>query len=45
MPDGVVHVVPSRRSASIAEVLLSDPRVREVSFTGSAGVGREPDRW
>ncbi|MEU6092848.1 NAD-dependent succinate-semialdehyde dehydrogenase [Streptomyces sp. NPDC047085] len=40
-PDGVVNVVPSRRSARIAEVLLSDPRVRKVSFTGSTEVGRE----
>ncbi|MFF3462682.1 NAD-dependent succinate-semialdehyde dehydrogenase [Streptomyces sp. NPDC002619] len=41
VPDGVVNVVPSRRSARIAEVLLADPRVRKVSFTGSTEVGRE----
>ncbi|MFD7446084.1 NAD-dependent succinate-semialdehyde dehydrogenase [Streptomyces sp. NPDC059909] len=41
VPDGVVNVVPSRRSARIGAVLLADPRVRKVSFTGSTEVGRE----
>ncbi|MET0994199.1 MAG: NAD-dependent succinate-semialdehyde dehydrogenase [Mycobacterium sp.] len=36
---GTVNVVPSRRSAEIAETLLSDPRVQKISFTGSTGVG------
>src|SRR4029453_10163261 len=36
---GTVNVVPARRSAEIAETLLSDPRVQKISFTGSTGVG------
>jgi succinate-semialdehyde dehydrogenase/glutarate-semialdehyde dehydrogenase len=40
VPDGVVNVVPSRRSGALAAALLADPRVRKVSFTGSTEVGR-----
>jgi succinate-semialdehyde dehydrogenase/glutarate-semialdehyde dehydrogenase len=40
VPDGVVNVVPSRRSGALASALLHDPRVRKVSFTGSTEVGR-----
>lgn len=36
---GAANVVPSRRSAEVAETLLSDSRVRKISFTGSTGVG------
>jgi len=40
VPDGVVNVLPSRRSGAVAEAILADPRVRKLSFTGSTEVGR-----
>ena len=40
VPEGVVNVIPSRRSGAIAATLLADDRVRKVSFTGSTEVGR-----
>jgi succinate-semialdehyde dehydrogenase/glutarate-semialdehyde dehydrogenase len=40
VPDGVVNVVPSRRSGSVVSAMLHDPRVRKLSFTGSTEVGR-----
>ena len=40
VPSGVVNVLPSRRSSVISNTILSDDRVRKVSFTGSTEVGR-----
>lgn len=40
VPPGVVNVIPSRQSRQVGEALLSDMRVRVVSFTGSTEVGR-----
>ena len=40
VPAGVVNVLPSKQSASIANAMLSDERVRKISFTGSTEVGR-----
>jgi succinate-semialdehyde dehydrogenase/glutarate-semialdehyde dehydrogenase len=40
VPDGVVNVVPSRRSGAVVGAMLDDPRVRKLSFTGSTEVGR-----
>ena len=40
VPDGVVNVIPSRRSGAVAQAVLADPRVRKLSFTGSTEVGR-----
>jgi succinate-semialdehyde dehydrogenase/glutarate-semialdehyde dehydrogenase len=40
VPDGVVNVLPSRRSGPLVAAMLDDPRVRKVSFTGSTEVGR-----
>ena len=40
VPDGVVNVLPSRRSGPVVSAILHDPRVRKVSFTGSTEVGR-----
>ncbi|MGD2100746.1 MAG: NAD-dependent succinate-semialdehyde dehydrogenase [Acidimicrobiia bacterium] len=40
VPPGVVNVLPSRRSSEIVPVMLNDPRVRKLSFTGSTEVGR-----
>ena len=41
VPDGVVNVIPSRRSGPVVSRLLHDPRVRVISFTGSTEVGRK----
>jgi succinate-semialdehyde dehydrogenase/glutarate-semialdehyde dehydrogenase len=40
VPDGVVNVLPSRRSGLVVAAMLHDPRVRKLSFTGSTEVGR-----
>ncbi len=40
VPDGVVNIVPSRRSGAVVGAMLADPRVRKLSFTGSTEVGR-----
>jgi succinate-semialdehyde dehydrogenase/glutarate-semialdehyde dehydrogenase len=40
VPDGVVNVLPSRRSGAVASAALADRRVRKLSFTGSTEVGR-----
>jgi succinate-semialdehyde dehydrogenase/glutarate-semialdehyde dehydrogenase len=40
VPDGVVNVLPSRRSGEVSNRILEDERVRLVSFTGSTEVGR-----
>ncbi len=39
LPDGVINFVTGKASA-IGNVLLTDPRVRKISFTGSTEVGR-----
>src|ERR1700758_2824324 len=40
VPAGVVNVIPSRSAGKVVGAMLSDPRVRVVSFTGSTEVGR-----
>ncbi len=40
VPDGVVNVLPTTRPGPLTEVMLGDPRVRKLSFTGSTEVGR-----
>ena len=40
VPEGVVNVVCTAEPAPLAEAVLSDPRVRKLSFTGSTAVGR-----
>jgi succinate-semialdehyde dehydrogenase/glutarate-semialdehyde dehydrogenase len=40
VPPGIVNVLPSRRSGALSDAVLSDARVRVVSFTGSTEVGR-----
>jgi len=39
-PAGTVNVLPSRRSGAVGEAMLTDSRVRNLSFTGSTQVGR-----
>jgi succinate-semialdehyde dehydrogenase / glutarate-semialdehyde dehydrogenase len=40
IPPGVVNVLPSRRSGPVVTAMVSDDRVRKLSFTGSTEVGR-----
>ena len=40
LPAGVLNVVPGSKQ-DVGEVLLSDPRVRMVTFTGSTNVGKK----
>ncbi len=40
VPDGVVNLVVSSDSKGVTATVLSDPRVRKLSFTGSTEVGR-----
>jgi succinate-semialdehyde dehydrogenase/glutarate-semialdehyde dehydrogenase len=40
VPDGVVNVLTTSRAGRICGVMLDDPRVRKLSFTGSTEVGR-----
>ncbi len=40
VPNGVVNVIPSKRSSEVVKAMLKDPRVRKLSFTGSTEVGR-----
>ncbi|XAH21393.1 NAD-dependent succinate-semialdehyde dehydrogenase [Xylophilus sp. GW821-FHT01B05] len=40
VPDGVVNVITTSTAGKIADVVLDDPRVRKLSFTGSTEVGR-----
>ncbi|WP_433868919.1 NAD-dependent succinate-semialdehyde dehydrogenase [Saccharopolyspora sp. CA-218241] len=39
VPEGVVNVVPTSRSGPLCAPLISDPRLRKLSFTGSTEVG------
>jgi succinate-semialdehyde dehydrogenase/glutarate-semialdehyde dehydrogenase len=41
VPDGVVNVVTTSDPAAVSAQLMSDPRLRKISFTGSTAVGRQ----
>jgi succinate-semialdehyde dehydrogenase / glutarate-semialdehyde dehydrogenase len=41
LPDGVLNVITAQRAGAVIAPLLSDPRTRKLSFTGSTGVGRK----
>jgi succinate-semialdehyde dehydrogenase/glutarate-semialdehyde dehydrogenase len=41
LPAGVLNVVTSSRSGSLMAPLISDPRARKLSFTGSTAVGQK----
>ncbi|WP_310296035.1 NAD-dependent succinate-semialdehyde dehydrogenase [Rhizobium sp. BE258] len=41
VPKGVVNVLTTTTPGPMTEVVLADPRVRKLSFTGSTGVGRQ----
>lgn len=38
-PPGVVNLLHTSDSAALSEQVMSDPRLRKISFTGSTGVG------
>ncbi len=40
VPDGVVNVITSSRSGAVSEPIISDHRLRKLTFTGSTEVGR-----
>jgi succinate-semialdehyde dehydrogenase/glutarate-semialdehyde dehydrogenase len=40
VPAGVVNVITTSNPGPVTAVMLNDPRVRKLSFTGSTGVGR-----
>lgn len=40
VPKGVVNIIPTEKPSEVSEVIMNDPRVRVISFTGSTGVGR-----
>jgi succinate-semialdehyde dehydrogenase / glutarate-semialdehyde dehydrogenase len=41
LPPGVLNVITSSSSAGVSEPIISDPRLRKLSFTGSTEVGRK----
>jgi len=41
LPGGVLNIVTSSKSGDVSEPILSDPRLRKLSFTGSTEVGRK----
>ncbi|SDB81456.1 succinate semialdehyde dehydrogenase [Raineyella antarctica] len=40
LPDGVVNCLTSTHSAEVTEPIITDPRLRKVTFTGSTAVGK-----
>jgi succinate-semialdehyde dehydrogenase / glutarate-semialdehyde dehydrogenase len=41
LPDGVLNVVTSKSSSDVSKPIISDPRLRKLTFTGSTEVGRK----
>jgi succinate-semialdehyde dehydrogenase/glutarate-semialdehyde dehydrogenase len=41
LPPGVLNVITSTSSSAVSEPIISDPRLRKLSFTGSTEVGRK----
>ncbi len=41
LPDGVLNVVTSSSSGDVSKPVISDPRLRKLSFTGSTEVGQK----
>jgi succinate-semialdehyde dehydrogenase/glutarate-semialdehyde dehydrogenase len=41
LPSGVLNIVTSSSSGAVAAPVISDPRLRKLSFTGSTEVGRK----
>jgi succinate-semialdehyde dehydrogenase/glutarate-semialdehyde dehydrogenase len=41
LPGGVLNVITSSSSSAVSEPIISDPRLRKLTFTGSTEVGRK----
>jgi succinate-semialdehyde dehydrogenase / glutarate-semialdehyde dehydrogenase len=41
LPDGVLNVLTSSSSSEVSKPIISDPRLRKLSFTGSTEVGQK----
>ncbi|MFL6062546.1 MAG: NAD-dependent succinate-semialdehyde dehydrogenase [Marmoricola sp.] len=41
LPPGVLNVITATSSAEVSEPIISDPRLRKLSFTGSTPVGKK----
>jgi succinate-semialdehyde dehydrogenase / glutarate-semialdehyde dehydrogenase len=41
LPEGVLNVITSSSSSEVSKPIISDPRLRKLSFTGSTEVGRK----
>ncbi len=41
LPDGVLNVITGHSSSEISKPIISDPRLRKLSFTGSTEVGKK----
>jgi len=41
LPAGVLNIVTSTSSSAVSEPIISDPRLRKLTFTGSTEVGRK----
>ena len=40
LPTGVLNVIPTSRAGAVTGPLITDPRLRKLSFTGSTEIGR-----
>src|SRR5919202_6839162 len=40
LPDGVLNVITASSSSAVSKPIISDPRLRKLTFTGSTEVGR-----
>ncbi|MFZ3391695.1 NAD-dependent succinate-semialdehyde dehydrogenase [Rhodococcus sp. 7Tela_A2] len=40
LPEGVLSILPASDAAALTEPLITDPRLRKITFTGSTGVGK-----
>src|SRR5215218_1794662 len=41
LPEGVLNVIPTSSSSAVSEPIISDPRLRKLTFTGSTPVGKK----
>ncbi len=41
LPKGVLNVLPTSRTGDVMGRIISDPRLRKLTFTGSTGVGKK----